>query len=277
MNEIITAALIVGAIGLVCSIVLVLAAKFMSVEVNETEEKIRSALPGANCGACGYTGCDGYACALADGTEKKTNLCIPGADAVSKQLSEILGVEFEDVIEQVAFVRCIGDCNTAKPKHVYVGSIDSCAAANFLWNGAKACEHGCLGYGDCVKACPNDAICIENGIAHVDTRKCTGCGICVKTCPNHIIALMPDEDKVVLTCVNHDKGAIARKKCDNACIACKKCEKACEQDAIHVIDNLAQIDYTKCIHCEKCASVCPVGCIQLSDFRGIHKFDKSSN
>jgi len=277
MTDILTAALIVGGIGLLCSVILTLAAKFMSVEKNETEEKLREALPGANCGACGYTGCDGYACALADGSEKRTNLCIPGADAVSKQISNILGVEFVDVVERVAFVHCTGDCNTARYKYDYNGSIHSCAAANLLWNGSKACEHGCLGYGDCVKACPNDAICIENGIAHVDSRKCTGCGLCAKACPNHIIDLMPDVDKVVLTCVNREKGAITRKKCDNACIACKKCEKACEHDAIHVIDNLAQIDYSKCIHCETCASVCPVGCIKISDFRGIHRYETKEN
>lgn len=274
VNDIILAAAIVGAIGLICSVILVLAAKFMSVEKDEKEEKLRAALPGANCGACGYTGCDGYAAALACGEEARTNLCIPGADAVSRQISDILGVEFADVVEQVAFVHCTGDCNTAKLKNNYAGSIDTCMAASLLWKGEKACSNGCLGHGDCAAVCPNDAICIENGIAHVDSRKCSGCGLCTKACPKHLIELMPDVDKVVLTCVNREKGATAKKKCDNACIACKKCEKACEHDAIHVIDNLAQIDYSKCVHCEICASVCPVGCIKISDFRGIHKYSE---
>ncbi len=276
MTSILNAALIVGGIGLLCSVLLVLASKFMSVPVNETEQKLRDALPGANCGACGYTGCDGYACALADGSESKTNLCIPGADATSRQISDILGVEFADVVELVAFVHCTGDCNSAKVKHSYTGSIHTCKAANLLWNGAKECSHGCLGYGDCALVCPNDAICIENDIAHVDSRKCSGCGLCAKACPNHIIELMPDNDKVVLTCVNKEKGAVARKKCSNACIACKKCEKACEHDAIHVIDNLAVIDYSKCIDCAACASVCPVGCIKISDFSGIHRYNEKA-
>ncbi len=274
MNDILIAAAIVGGIGLVCSLVLALAAKFMAVQKDEREERLRAALPGANCGACGYTGCDGYACALADGSETKTNLCIPGADTTSRAISDILGVEFADVNEQVAFVACLGDCNRAKQKYSYSGAISSCAAANLLWNGEKACVHGCLGFGDCAAVCPNDAICIENGIAHVDTRKCTGCGLCTKACPNHIIKLISDTEKVIVTCVNREKGAVSKKQCENGCIGCKRCEKACEHDAIHVVNNLAEIDYEKCVDCKTCASVCPVGCIQIWDMSGIHKYNK---
>ena len=111
--DILIATLIVAGIGLVCAIMLVLAAKFFAVSEDETEKQIRECLPGANCGACGYAGCDGYAKALAeskDGEPIKANLCIPGADAVAKQIAEILGVEFEDVIEQVAVIHCYGDC-----------------------------------------------------------------------------------------------------------------------------------------------------------------------
>ena len=272
MTEILIAVGIVGAIGLVCSVVLAVAEKFMAVKRDETEEQIRACLPGANCGACGYTGCDGYAAALAQGKESKTNLCIPGGDTVSRQISDTLGVEFEDVVEQVAFVACLGDCNSAKQKYDYTGAISSCAAANLLWNGEKACMHGCLGLGDCVKACPNGAICIENGIAHVDTRKCTGCGLCTKACPNHIIKLISDTEKVIVTCVNREKGAAAKKACDNACIACKKCERACEHDAVHVINNLAEIDYSKCVKCNACAIACPVDCIKIWDMSGIHRY-----
>ncbi len=275
MNEILISMGIVGVIGLVCSVVLALAAKFMAVEVDEKETSIRASLPGANCGACGYTGCDGYAAALARGSEAKTNLCIPGGDTASKQISDILGVEFENVIEQVAFVACLGDCEKAKYKYEYKGAVPSCAAANLLWNGEKACTHGCLGLGDCVRACPNDAICIENGIAHVDTRKCSGCGLCTKACPNSIIKLISDSEKVIVTCVNKEKGAISRKQCENACIGCKKCERACEHGAVHVVDNLAEIDYSKCTSCRACAEACPVGCIKIWDMSGIHRFIKA--
>ncbi len=278
MTAIIIAALVVVGIGIVCAVALVVASKFFAVEENETVQQIRDCLPGANCGACGYAGCDGYAKALAEEQGIKTNLCIPGADAVSRQISEILGVEFEDVVEQVAVIHCYGDCKHTSKKMDYVG-IQSCEAAKMLYNGNGNCVYGCLGMGDCVKVCPQEAICLENGIAHIDTRKCIGCGICAKECPRGLITIMPDVEKVLVTCNNQEKGAVAHRKCSNACIGCKKCEKNCPSDAIKVVNNLAQIDYDKCTKCELCAENCPVGCILVSDFNGIHRiaFDEAKN
>lgn len=270
--EILIATAIVAAIGLLCAIMLVLAAKFFAVEEDETEKSIRACLPGANCGACGYAGCDGYAKALAADKGKntiKTNLCIPGADATAKEIADILGVEFEDVIEQVAVVHCYGDCTHTSRKMEYVG-IQHCAAAKTMYGGDGKCTFGCIGLGDCVEVCPQNAICLEKGIAHIDTRKCIGCGICVRTCPQGVIGLMADVNSVIVTCNNKDKGAAARQKCTNACIGCKKCEKTCERGAITVVNNLATIDYSLCTGCGECARNCPVGCILISDFNGIH-------
>ncbi len=270
MNPILIAAIVVAGIGALCAVMLVVASKFFAVEEDETAEKIRGCLPGANCGACGYAGCDGYAKALSEDKSVKTNLCIPGADIVSKQISEILGVEFEDVIEQVAVVNCYGDCKHTSDKMEYTG-IPSCTAAKTLYGGKGKCTFGCLGFGDCVNICPQDAICIENGIAHINTRRCIGCGLCAKTCPQKIISIIPDVHKVVVACSNREKGATVRNKCSNGCIGCKKCEKTCPHAAISVTDNLACIDYSKCTSCGECANVCPVGCIDISDFQGIHK------
>jgi len=270
MNEILIAALVVGAIGALCAVVLVLASKFFLVEENEKIREIRECLPGANCGACGYAGCDGYAKALAEEEGIKTNLCIPGADAVAKQIAEILGVEAEDVVEQVAVIHCYGDCNHTSKKMEYEG-IASCAAAKTLYGGEGLCTYGCIGLGDCVSVCPQKAICIENGIAHIDTRACIGCGLCAKSCPRGIIELMADVKRVLVTCNNQEKGAVVRKKCDQGCIGCKMCEKHCSAGAIKVVDNLARINYELCEHCDTCASVCPVGCILVSDFSGIHR------
>ena len=272
MSAIVSAVIVLIAIGAVAALLLVIAAKYMSVEENEKFPVIRECLPGANCGGCGFPGCDGYAQALADGTETRTNLCVAGADAVSRKLSEVLGTEFQDVIEQVAFVHCNGDCNTAKQKYDYEG-IESCAAANLMFNGRLACPHGCLGLGDCVRACPNGALRISNGIAVVNPRLCTGCGICTRTCPNHLITLMADVDKTVMTCSSTEKGAVARQQCNNACIGCKKCEKNCPNGAIVVENNLAKIDYDKCVGCGVCASLCPVGCLKIYDLSGVHRFE----
>ena len=271
LEAIISAVIVVTVIGFLCAIMLVVAAMFMSVKENETEKKIRECLPGANCGACGYSGCDGYAKALAEDKSVKTNLCTAGGDNVSKALSDILGTAFEKTNTIVATVRCCGDCNSTEKKALYSG-VETCAAAKMIHGGDGMCTYGCLGRGDCAAACPHDAICMDNGIARVDFRKCIGCGVCVKSCPNQLIHMMPDIKRQVISCHNKQKGAVARKLCTNACIACGKCQKVCPSDAIAVVNNIARIDYAKCTVCGKCAEVCPVGCIREADYSGKHHF-----
>ncbi|NLH01821.1 MAG: Fe-S cluster domain-containing protein [Clostridiales bacterium] len=269
MDGIVIAVISVTVIGLICAVMLAVASKIMAVKEDERFPAVRECLPGANCGACGYAGCDGYAHALIEEEGVKTNLCVPGGDTVAKKLSEVLGVEFEDVVEQVAVVKCLGDCRVTSDKMEYQG-IESCAAAKLLFGGKGKCQFGCMGLGDCARICPQNAICIESGIAHVNTHLCVGCGMCVSTCPNKLITLMPDVEKVLVTCSNTDKGASTRNACSHGCIACRKCEKECPEGAIAVVDNLARIDYDKCTNCGHCAEVCVTGCIVKSDFSGIH-------
>ncbi|MBE6714442.1 MAG: RnfABCDGE type electron transport complex subunit B [Ruminococcaceae bacterium] len=270
IEAVLTAVIAVTAIGLLCAVVLVVAAIVMHVKENEKEQKIRDVLPGANCGACGYAGCDGYAKALANEEGIATNLCTPGADRVSQAIADILGCEFEDTIEMVATVRCCGDCNNTEKKASYSG-VNTCAGAKMLFGGDGACTFGCLGYGDCAAICPHGAICMDDGIARIDARKCIGCGLCVKSCPNKLIHMMPDVKREVIACHNKQKGADARSVCKNACIACGKCAKVCPVGAIVVADNLASIKYDKCISCSKCSEVCPVGCIKTADYSGKHR------
>ena len=269
-GSIITAVIAVTAIGLVCAVVLVIASIFMSVRENEKEKKIREFLPGVNCGACGYSGCDAYAKALAEDGDVKVNLCTPGGRKVSAKLSAFLGVENQVTVEKVATVRCCGDCTTTEKKALYSG-VDTCKAAKMIHGGDGMCTYGCLGRGDCVRACPHDAICMENGIARVDFRKCIGCGVCVKSCPNFLIHMMPDVKRQVIACHNKQKGALARKLCSNACISCGKCVKTCPEGAVRLNNNCATIDYDKCTACGECAKVCPVGCIRTANYSGKHK------
>lgn len=271
MTAILTATAIVAAIGLICAVLLVLAAKFMSVKEDTRFIEIRECLPGANCGACGYSGCDGYAKALSGGETDKTNLCVPGADAVSKKISEVMGTEFVDVIEQVATVHCTGDCGKITAPAEYAG-ISSCAAVSLLPVSHDACGYGCIGLGDCKAVCPHDAICIDNGTAKIDTRKCVGCGLCAKACPRKIIEVMPDVSRVIVACSNKEKGAKTRLKCTVGCIGCGKCERNCPAGAIKVVNNLATINYDLCQNCDKCAEGCPVKCIVIADFSGMHRF-----
>lgn len=256
--------LLVG-IAIVCAVLLTLSNVFFGVKEDETAVAIRECLPGANCGACGYSGCDGYAKALADGKEEKTNLCVPGGDKAAKEIAFVLGVEAEDVVEKVAYVACNGTCGAVERKYDYIG-LKSCVAANLSYSGDKFCTFACLGYGDCVKVCPRDAISVSNGVAKVDPQKCIGCGMCVRECPNHIIRLVNDTVKVVVQCSNHDKGAVTRKICSNGCIGCMKCQKACPHGAVKVENNLATIDYSLCTGCGECVKVCPVHCIHEDNF-----------
>ena len=258
MTGVLYAVLVLCAIGAVCALILVVASKYMAVPENERFPAIRECLPGANCGACGYAGCDGYANALAEGTEDRANLCIPGGAGAAAAIAAVLGVEAGEMVPQVAYVKCAGDCEKAQHKYEYVG-VNTCAAANSLFAGEWACPSSCMGYGDCEIACPSDAIHIVNGVARVDFGKCTGCGICAKQCPKHIISLRKVTDRVIVRCSSHENGAATRKACAAGCIGCKKCEKTCAHDAIHVVDNLAAIDYDKCVGCGECVESCPMG------------------
>jgi len=261
MNGVLIAVLILVAIGLVCALVLVIAAKFMSVPVDEKFPVIRGCLPGANCGACGYAGCDGYANALVDGSEDKINKCVAGGNAVAQALAEATGKSFEEAASMVAYVHCKGDCNVTEKRSEYEGT-KSCKAVRMLYGGDGACQYGCIGYGDCATVCPEQAINIINGVAHINENRCMGCGMCMNACPQRIISIIQKETLVKVQCSNKDRGAITKKKCTAGCIGCGMCQRKCEQGAITVVNNLAVIDDEKCIGCGACKEVCPQKCIQ---------------
>ena len=275
VTDILIAFGVVSAVALLLGVLLALISRFFSVEEDETVKAVRACLPGVNCGACGYKGCDDYAAAVAEGSAKP-NLCVPGAEATAKELGEILEVEVEAPKDLVAFVHCNGHCEATTKKAAYDG-ITSCKAAAMLYAGPDACRFGCLGLGDCAAACPSNAICLKDGIAHVDTSLCLGCGLCTTICPKHIISLIPQETVDVVMCSNTQKGADARKACSNACIGCKKCEKVCSHNAVTVVNNLAKIDYAKCEGCGLCADACPTGCMKKVIFpdipAGVHPRD----
>ncbi len=257
---IVYAVLVLAGIGLVASGMLVVASKLMYVPTDERAARVREALPGANCGACGFAGCDDYAAAVAAG-KAETNLCVPGADKAAAEVAAVMGKEALDVVEMTAVVACRG-CSDKAPKFEYDG-IRSCTAANMMHAGPVRCSYGCEGFGDCAAACPFDAICVNDGVARVDPRLCRGCGKCVAACPKKLITLVPQAKISAVRCRNLDKGAVTRKVCSNGCIGCMKCQKVCEHDAVHVENNCAVIDPEKCIQCGKCAEECPVGVIRI--------------
>lgn len=251
--------LIVVGVGLVAGVMLMLAAKFMAVEVDERVEKVRACLPGANCGGCGYAGCDDLAVHIVEGDALPT-ACPPGGAAAAQAIAAVMGCEVGEVVPMVAVVRCSATNEKAVHPMDYIGR-QGCMAASLIYNGDMACQHGCMGYGDCVKACKYDAISVVDGLAQVNKDLCTGCGACALVCPHDVIAIQPHSARVTVACGNTDKGALTRKKCSTGCIGCKKCEKQCEYEAIKVVNNLAVIDTEKCTNCGKCVDVCPQNCI----------------
>ncbi len=254
--EIAIPVIIVAVIGLIAGVGLSLASKFMAVSTDEKQEKIRAALPGANCGSCGFSGCDGYAAAVAAG-EAEPDKCAPGGEAAASAIAEILGVSVSTV-PKIAFIACNGNRDITKEKYNYNG-VMSCSAANMLHGGPLDCRYGCIGFGDCVRACPFGAIKYENGKPAVCADICVGCGNCTAVCPKSLISLIPKDHKTTVNCSNKEKGASVVKGCGVSCIACRMCEKACEQGAIKVVDNLATIDDSLCTNCGKCREVCKRG------------------
>jgi len=243
------------ALGVVFGVMLAVASKLFAVKVDPRVEKLTEALPGANCGGCGYTGCAALAEAIARG-DAPVSACTAGGVETAKAIAEIMGVPVVAPERMRAQVMCSGIEGKAKLKYKYNGPAD-CNLAVKLSGGDKLCPNGCIGHGTCVAACKFDAIRLENGVAVVDYNSCKGCGVCVSACPKHIIKLIPFKSDHWVGCLSTDDGKTTRSYCDVGCIACRICEKVCEFDAIHVKGNVAEIDYEKCTSCGKCVVKCP--------------------
>ena len=256
VNGILTATIIVGVVGLFIGLFLGIAAIKFKVEVDEKEEAVLNALPGNNCGGCGYPGCSGLAAAIVK-NEAAPNTCPVGGEPVGKKIAEIMGVEAGETVRQVAYVQCNGDCDKTTVDYEYTG-IEDCNMLSFVPNGGpKSCNYGCLGYGSCVKVCPFDAIHVVNGVAKVDKEACKACGKCVAVCPKKLISLIPYDSKYAVACMNKDKGPDVMKVCQVGCIGCQLCKKNCESDAIEIDSFKATINQEKCIKCGACKEKCP--------------------
>jgi Na+-translocating ferredoxin:NAD+ oxidoreductase RNF subunit RnfB len=237
--------------------------KVFHVDVDPTQEAVRAALPGANCGACGFPGCDGLASAIALG-EAPVNACPVGGPSVAAAVGKIMGV-VASAETQVAVLLCQGTLDKCAPKARYNG-IKTCKAAKLSVNGTKLCDWGCIGYGDCVAICPFDAIHMaEDGLPHIDYRKCTGCGLCVTECPQRILTKVPTSRKgAIALCSNRNpKKAQVIKDCKTGCIKCGKCEKVCPKSCIKVTDGVPLIDYAVCDSCNECVKNCPTKVLAL--------------
>ncbi len=254
-----------SAIGTLAAIILYFVAQKFKVYEDPRIDEVESALPGANCGGCGYTGCHAFAEACVSKNDLSDLFCPVGGNDCMAGVANILGLEAVAQTPRVAVVRCNGTCEH-RPKTNRFDGVASCAVASSLYSGDTACQYGCLGMGDCVAACDFDAIHmnLQTGLPEVDDNKCVACGACVEACPKSLIELRkkaPKGRKIYVSCRNTDRGGIARKACTVACIGCGKCQKECNFGAITIENNLAFIDSDKCKLCRKCVSVCPTNAI----------------
>ena len=257
--NVILPAIILVSVAIVFSAILAVLSKKLAVKENEKTKEVHSLLSGANCGACGYAGCKGFADALVAG---KADLKSCNATSIEnkKKIAEILNITGFTANETIAVVACNGGNNT-KDKFDYQGFKD-CKSIALMSGGNKACAYGCLGGGTCANVCNDGAACVgAQNVAEINRSLCIKCGLCINACPKRIIKFIPASAKVYVRCSNRDKGLAVKNVCSKGCLACGLCAKNCPENAITIVDNLPEIDYNKCIGCGLCAQKCPTEAI----------------
>lgn len=261
--------LLLGCIGLFFGIGLAIAANKFAVEVNPLIEEVTESLPLAQCGGCGYPGCEGYAIAVVTDPDVPPNLCFPGKEPVANLIAELTGKKMAVVEDQMAVVRCSRNEGQVKPKHNYLG-FSTCTAANIAFGGPSGCQYACIGLGECADVCPFDAIDMVDDFPVVNPDKCVSCGMCVKACPKAIIELQTLKARVWVPCSTKDPGKTVKAVCEVGCIGCKMCVKACPADVVTLEGGIVRIDHKACIDygpsCEEaCVEKCPRDIFRMYD------------
>ena len=248
-----------GFFGAVFGAGLAYASKKFAIVTDPRVERVLGALPGANCGGCGYAGCAAYANAVASGAAAP-NRCTPGGIETAQKIAGILGLGAVTFERSVAFIRCQGAAKALRDA-AYAGP-QTCSLAVLVGEGPLACKNACVLMGECQAACAYGAITWQPGTVPVIREDlCTACGKCIAACPRALITLRGEQKRVLVLCRSQDKGPLAKKNCPVACIACTKCVQTCPVQAISMDGNVAVIDTQACVLCGKCVPVCPTGAI----------------
>ena len=261
---------VVTVLGALLALILFFIAKKFMVREDPRIDQVEKAMPGANCGGCGFAGCRAFAESAVKAPNLDSHYCPVGGNDTMAKVAAILGIEVKAQAPRVAVLRCNGTCSARPVVNDYDGAA-TCKVKASLYPGDTACAFGCLGCGDCVQACSFGALSMDpaTGLPVVDETKCTACGSCAKACPKGLFELRPKGPRGMrefVSCVNRDKGPVAKKACANACIGCGICVKTCTHDAITLDANIAYIDPAKCKLCRECEAMCPTGAIHGVNF-----------
>ena len=256
---------LMGIMGGIFGVLLAVASIVFRVHQDERIGLIRAALPGANCGGCGYPGCDGYASGVVN-EGAPVNKCSVGGASVTEKIASIMGVSAGETVPLRAFLRCKGTKECSPRQLIYEGINDCRSAVTIPGGSPNACPFGCVGLGTCVKVCQFGALSMgEDGLPKVNIKKCVGCGACVEACPKAMLCLEPVTADIIVACNSHWKGPAVKSVCSAGCIGCTLCTKVCPAEAITMEHDLAVINQSKCIKCGRCASKCPAKCIKTGE------------
>ncbi|PID57409.1 electron transporter RnfB [candidate division KSB3 bacterium] len=263
MMSIVLAIVSMAALCCVFALLLAVADNKLRVEEDPRVTAVYEALPGVNCGGCGFPGCMPFAEHVAAG-EAPINGCAPGGSETAQKIASIMGVESSNTEKQIAVVLCHGGREESVRNAEYRG-VENCRAAVMIAGGGKECQYGCLGYADCVASCPFDAITMnENDLPVVDAERCTACGNCVEACPRNLIELHAVSHKMFVFCKSLDKGPAVKKACSVGCIGCRLCVKNSPvENGITMQGSLACINHDICPSSDLVVEKCPMNTIQL--------------
>ncbi|SHN56879.1 RnfABCDGE type electron transport complex subunit B [Desulfovibrio litoralis] len=257
---VIDSVLMLAGLGFALAALLAIASRLLYVKEDPRIQEITEALPGANCGGCGFAGCESYAIAVLNSPDVGANLCVVGGEDTAKQVGLLAGKAVEEGAQNVCFRRCAREEGNVQQRFDYIGA-STCASAALIEGGPYRCGWSCLGLGDCVRACPFDAITIKNNMAEINDALCLSCGVCVKTCPRSILQIIPQQARVMSYCATREKLKLVSEVCEVGCINCLSCLKACPGGAIKYENLRIEIDHAKCLaYGESCNEACVAAC-----------------